>query len=218
MPQERLTIRKIREILRLKWELQLSERVIARSCSISRCTVADYIRRAAAAGLTWPLPETQSDSQLSELLYPKTQEPTLKATFLLDWEKTHLELRRKGVTLRLLWVEYLEKYPQGYGYSQYCQLYSNWAGKIQPTMRLDHKAGEKMFVDYCGQTISVIDPTTGEIQEAEIFVAVLGASSYTYVEAQWHQDIPNWTGGHVRAYLFLVGSLKWLCQTISKQG
>ena len=205
MPQERLTMRKIREILRLKWELQLSERVIARSCSTSRSTVADYIRRAAAAGLTWPLPENQSDSQLSELLYPKTQEPTLKATFLPDWEKTHLELRRKGVTLRLLWVEYLEKYPQGYGYSQYCQLYRNWAGKIQPTMRLDHKAGEKMFVDYCGQTISVIDPITGEIQEAEIFVAVLGASSYTYVEAQWHQDLPNWTGGHVRAYLFFGG-------------
>jgi transposase len=123
MPQERLTMRKIREILRLKWELQLSERIIARSCCTSRSTVADYIRRAAAAGLTWPLPENQSDSQLSELLYPKTQEPTLKATFLPDWEETHLELRRKGVTLRLLWVEYLEKYPQGYGYNQYCQLY-----------------------------------------------------------------------------------------------
>ena len=113
MPQERLTMRKIREILRLKWELQLSERVIARSCCTSRSTVADYIRRAEAAGLKWPLPENQSDNQLSELLYPKNQQPSLKAAALPDWEKTHLELRRKGVTLRLLWAEYLEKYPQG---------------------------------------------------------------------------------------------------------
>jgi transposase len=206
MPQERLTMRKIREILRLKWECHLSERAIALSCSISRSTVADYVKRAEAAGLKWPLPENQSDHQLSELLYPKPQEPTLKAAALPDWEKIHLELRRKGVTLRLLWMEYLEKYPQGYAYSQFCQLYRNWAGKIKsPTMRLEHKAGEKMFVDYCGQTHPVIDAATGEIQEAEIFVAVLGASSYTYAEAQWHQDLPNWTGGHVRAFRFFGG-------------
>jgi transposase len=205
MTQDRLTMRKIREILRLKWELQLSERVIARSCCISRSTVAEYFKRAEAAGLKWPPPEDQSDTQLFELLYPKTQPPAPKATSLPDWEKLHVELRKKGVTLRLLWVEYLEKYPQGYGYSQFCNLYREWAKKIKPTMRLDHKAGEKMFVDYAGQTIPVIDPTTGEIQEAEIFVAVLGASNYTYVEAQWHQDLPNWTGGHVRAWSFMHG-------------
>jgi transposase len=198
-------MRKIREILRLKWECQLSERVIARSCCTARSTVADYIRRAAAAGLKWPLPENQSDSQLDELLYPKTEPAKPKAAALPDWEKIHLELRKKGVTLRLLWVEYLEKYPQGYGYSQFCQLYRDWAGQLKPTMRLDHKAGEKLFVDYTGQTVPVIDPTTGEIREAEIFVAVLGASSYTYAEAQWHQDLPNWTGGHVRAWLFFGG-------------
>jgi len=205
MPQERLTMRKIKEILRLKWEFKLSERVIARSCCVSRSTVAEYIRRAEAAGLKWPLPEDQNDNQLFELLYPKTQQLTPKAVFMPDWEKIHLELRKKGVTLRLLWVEYLEKYPKGYGYSQFCQLYRNWAKKIKPTMRLDHKAGEKMFVDYAGQTMPVIDPSSGEIREAEIFVAVLGASSYTYVEAQWHQDLSNWTGGHVRAYLFFGG-------------
>ncbi len=206
MPQERLTMRKIREILRLKWECKLSERAIALSCSTSRSTVADYLKRAQAAGLSWPLPEKQSDHELSALLFPSTQEPTLKATFLPDWEKVHLELRRKGVTLRLLWVEYLEKYPQGYGYSQYCQLYRNWAGTIkQPTMRLEHKAGEKLFVDYAGQTHPVIDAKTGEIQPAQIFVAVLGASSYTYVEAHWHQDLPNWTGAHVRAFQFFGG-------------
>ncbi len=187
MPQERLTMRKIREILRLKWDCQLSERAIARSCSIARSTVADYVKRAEAAGLKWPLPENQSDTQIEERLYPSTPPSTPKAAVVPDWEAIHLELKKKGVTLRLLWVEYLEKYPQGYGYSQYCQLYRNWAGKIKPTMRLDHKAGEKMFVDYCGQTIGVIDPATGEIRKAEIFVAVLGASSYTYSEAQLHQ-------------------------------
>jgi transposase len=205
MPQERLTMRKIREILRLKWELKLSERVIARSCCVSRSTVAEYVRRAEAAGLKWPLPEDQGDNQLFELLYPKTQQLTPKATTLPDWDEIHLELRKKGVTLSLLWMEYLEKYPEGYGYSQFCQLYRNWAKKIKPTMRLDHKAGEKAFVDYTGPTIPVINATTGEIQEAEIFVMVLGASSYTYVEAQWHQDLPNWTGGHVRGYMFFGG-------------
>lgn len=205
MPQERLTMRKIREILRLKWELKLSERVIARSCCISRSTVAEYVRRAEAGGLTWPLPEDQSDSQLFELLYPRTQQLTPKAATLPDWDEIHLELRKKGVTLSLLWMEYLEKYPEGYGYSQFCQLYRNWAKKIKPTMRLDHKAGEKAFVDYTGPTVPVINATSGEIQEAEIFVMVLGASSYTYVEAHWHQDLPNWTGGHVRGYKFFGG-------------
>jgi transposase len=205
MPQERLTLRKIREILRLKWECQLSERAISRSCDIARSTVADYLRRAEAAGLKWPLPENQSDTQIEELLYPSAPPSPPKAAIVPDWETAHLELKKKGVTLRLLWVEYLEKYPQGYGYSQYCQLYRNWAGKIKPTMRLDHKAGEKMFVDYSGQTMGVVDPATGELREAEIFVAVLGASSYTYAEAQGHQDLSNWTGGHVRAWLFFGG-------------
>lgn len=206
MPQERLTMRKIKEILRLKWECHLSERAIALSCSTSRSTVADYLKRAAAAGLSWPLPEDLSDHQLSDLLYPQPPQPSQKAAFLPDWEKVHLELRKKGVTLRLLWTEYLEKYPQGYGYSQYCQLYRNWAGKLkQPTMRLEHKGGEKLFVDYAGQTLTVIDPATGEVRKAEIFVAVLGASSYTYAEAQWQQDLPHWTGGHVRAFQFFGG-------------
>jgi len=205
MSQERLTVRKIKEILRLKWECQLSERAIARSCRISRSTVGDYVRRAETAGLKWPIPETLDDNQLYELLYPRSSQVNPKAAYLPDWQHIHLELRKKGVTLRLLWMEYLEQHPQGYGYSQFCQLYRDWSGKIQPTMRLNHKAGEKMFVDYAGQSVPVIDPKTGEIHEAQIFVAVLGASSYTYAEAQWHQDLPNWTGGHVRAYAFFGG-------------
>jgi len=205
MTQERLTLRKIKEILRLKWECQLSERAIARSCRISRSTVGDYIRRAETAGLKWPVPEGLSDDQLYALLYPRSIQLNPKEAYTPDWQEIHLELRKKGVTLRLLWMEYLEKQPQCYGYSQFCQLYKGWAGKIQPTMRLNHKAGEKLFVDYAGQTITLIDPTTGGIREAEVFVAVLGASSYTYAEAQWHQDLPNWIGGHVRAFAFFGG-------------
>lgn len=143
MPQERLTMRKIRELLRLKWECQLSERAIARSCSVARSTVADYVKRAEAAGLKWPLPENRSDTQIEELLYPSTPSTTPRAAVMPDWEAVHLELKKKGVTLRLLWVEYLENNPQGYGYSQYCQLYRNWTGKIKPTMRLDHKQAKR---------------------------------------------------------------------------
>lgn len=205
MSQERLTVRKIKEILRLKWECQLSERVISRSCRVSRSSVGEYIRRAETAGLTWPLSEELGDDQLYELLFPRAQRPSPKAAYVPDWQYIHLELRKKGVTLRLLWMEYLENHPQGYGYSQFCQLYRDWAGKIQTTMRLNHKAGEKLFVDYAGQTMPVIDPSTGEVRETQIFVAVLGASSYTYAEAQWHQDLPNWTGGHVRAFAFFGG-------------
>ena len=205
MPKERLTLRKIREILRLRWECQLSERVVARSCGISHSTVGDYVKRAETAGLKWPLAEDVSESQLYALLFPRTEQLVPNATPLPNWEEVDLELHKKGVTLRLLWMEYLDKFPNGYSYSQFCQLYREWAGKNKPTMRLNHKAGEKVFVDYAGQTMPVIDPKTGEIREAEIFVAVLGASSYTYTEAQWHQDLPNWTGGHVRAFNYFGG-------------
>lgn len=205
MPKERLTLRKIREILRLRWGCQLSERVVARSCGISHSTVGDYVKRAETAGLKWPLPEDLSENQLYELLFPRTEQMVPNATPMPGWEEVHLELHKKGVTLRLLWMEYLDKFPNGYSYSRFCQLYQDWAGKNKLTMRLNHKAGEKMFVDYAGQTMPVIDPKTGEIRDAEIFVAVLGASSYTYTEAQWHQDLPNWTGGHVRAFYYFGG-------------
>jgi transposase len=198
-------MRKIKEILRLKWECRLSERAIARSCRVSRSTVGDYLRRAEAAGLKWPMPEGLSEDQLYELLYPRVKQTAPKAVYTPNWQEIHLELRKKGVTLRLLWLEYLEEHPQGYGYSQFCQLYRDWSGKIQATMRLNHKAGEKLFVDYAGQTAAITDPGSGEVREAEIFVAVLGASSYTYAEAQWQQDLANWTGGHVRAFAFFGG-------------
>lgn len=206
MPQERLSMRKIQEVLRLKWESGLSNRAIARSCSISPTTVKEYIRRAQAAGLSWPLPESLDEDQLYRLLFPKAARCSQREIPEPDWQTIHTELRRRGVTRRLLWLEYREAHPDGYGYSRFCELYRLWARKLDPPMRLSHRAGEKMFVDYAGQTVRVIDPQTGEMLEAHIFVATLGASSYTYAEAHWTEDLPNWVAGHVRAFAYFGGA------------
>jgi transposase len=205
MTQERLTMRKIREVLRLKWECGLKNRAIARSCSISHSTVSEYLQRAKAAGLSWPLPADLDEDALFLLLFPTPSHPSSKIIPCPDWSLIHTELRRKSVTLRLLWVEYREAHPDGYGYSQFCELYRQWAKRLKPSMRLSHKGGEKLFVDYAGQTVPIVDPHSGEIRQAQIFVAVLGASNYTYAEANWSQDLPNWTGAHVRAFTFIGG-------------
>ena len=199
-------MRKIQEVLRLKWESGLSNRAIARSCSISPTTVSEYVRRTQAAGLSWPLPENLDEDQLYRLLFPKPAPPSERVIPEPDWKTIHTELRRKSVTRRLLWLEYREAHPDGYGYSYFCEIYRLWAKKLDPPMRLSHKAGEKVFVDYAGQTVRIVDPETGEIREAHIFVAVLGASSYTYAEAHWAEDLPNWIGGHVRALAFFGGA------------
>ncbi len=205
MPRKKLSMRKIREVLRLKWEGNLSHRAIARSCGISHSTVTDYIRRVQDAGLCWPLPETLDEDQLYLMLFPKSAPTLEQPTPQPDLQYIHRELRRKGVTRRLLWLEYRESHPDGYGYSRFCELYRLWAKKLDPPMRLTHKAGEMMFVDYAGQTVRVVDPETGEIQEAHIFVATLGASSYTYTEAHWAEDLPNWIAGHVAAFGYFGG-------------
>jgi transposase len=205
MVQERLTMRKIREVLRLKWECGLSNRAIARSCSISHSTVGEYVRRAKEAGLSWPLPDDLDEERLFKLLFPKPPDPGSQVIPCPDWSWVHAELRKKSVTLRLLWVEYREDHPTGYGYSQFCALYREWAKRLNPSMRLTHKAGEKVFVDYAGQTVSVVDPDTGEVCQVQIFIGVLGASNYTYVEAQWSQELPNWINGHVRMFSFFGG-------------
>jgi transposase len=205
MPQERLSMRKIAEILRLKWSCGLSDRAIARSCGICHGTVAEFVTRARLAGLSWPLPEELDEDALYRRLYPPVSHPGQQAIPLPDWAHVHSELRRKGVTLRLLWVEYREAHPDGYGYSQFCNLYRQWAKRLNPSLRLAHAAGEKLFVDYAGQTVPVIDPQTGEVRQAQLFVAVLGASNYTYAEAQWSQELPHWIAGHVRLFAFLGG-------------
>ena len=206
MPAERVSMRRVREILRLKYEAGATERAIARSLGIARSTVALTLERAAAAELSWPLPATLTDRVLEAMLYASagaSQGWRRKAE--PDWTHVHRELRRPGVTLMLLWEEYRASEPGGYSYSRWCELYRAWEGRLSPTMRQSHPAGERMFVDYAGQTVELIDGRSGEIRQAQIFVAVMGASSYTYAEASWTQSLPDWIGSHVRALAFMGG-------------
>ena len=205
MPAERLTMRKIREVFRLKFDCDISNRQIAKSCHIARSTVVEYLFRFQQAALSWPLAQDIDDNQLEQLLYP--QLPTLPAHErpLPDWSYIHQQLRLKSVTLMLLWQKYKEIHPQGYQYSQFCHRYRQWAAKIDPVMRQEHRAGEKLFVDYAGQTVPVYDLHTNQMREAQIFVAVLGASNYTYAEATWTQSLPDWISSHSRAFAFFGG-------------
>jgi transposase len=198
-------MRKIQEVLRLKWSQGLSNRQIAKACGIARPTVGEYLRRAAEAGLAWPLPAGLDEANLERQLFPPPPSLPAQVRGEPDWSLVHEELRRKGVTLFLLWQEYRETHPEGYQYSWFCDHYRAWQGKLDVVMRQDHRAGEKLFVDYAGQTMPVVDRGTGEIREAEIFVAVLGASNYTYAEATWTQGLPDWIGSHRRAFAFLGG-------------
>ena len=173
-------MRRVREILRLKHECGATDRAIARSLGIARSTVAVTLDRLAAAELHWPLPASLSERVLEAMLYagPGTQRGSRRKVEP-DWTHVHHELRRPGVTLMLLWEEYRQAAPDGYGYSRWCELYRGWEGRLSPTMRQSHPAGERMFVDYAGQTVELYDARTGEIRAAQIFVAVMGASSYT---------------------------------------
>ena len=199
MAQERLSVRKIREVLRLKWACGLPDRAVAASCRIARSSVSEYVRRAETAGLSWPVPEDLDDSALVAKLFPEPSRVQGEAIVMPDWPVVHAELKRKGVTRQLVWREYREAHPQGYGYSQYCEYYRRWRSQLNPTMRQTHEAGEGV-VDYAGLTMPVVDPETGEIREAEVFVHSLAASNFIYAEAQWGQDLANWIGGHVRAH------------------
>ncbi len=205
MPREKTSMRKIREVLRLKYEHCCSNREIAKSCGIGSSTVGDMLQRAKMAGICWPLPDDFSDAFLENALFPS---PTPSGSSLLipDFSAIHTELQKKrGVTLNLLWQEYKEQHPNGYQYSWFCQNYREWAGRLDVTMRHDHRAGEKLFVDYAGQTVGITDRSTGEIHKAQIFVAGLGASNYTYAEATLSQQLEDWIGSHVRALTFFGG-------------
>lgn len=204
MPAERLSMRKIREVLRLSLGGRLSARAVADSCGMGRTAVRDYLQRAARAGLSWPLPEGLADDRLEALLFPPAA-PAEGERPLPDWQGIHKALTGKGVTLYLLWEGYRATHPAGYGYSRFCDLYREWAGRQPVWMRQEHKAGEKLFVDYAGMTMPVTDRETGEARPAQIFVATLGASSYTYAEATWTQSLPDFIGSHVRAFEFFGG-------------
>ena len=202
-------MRKIRETLRLHYDAGLGVRAISRSLKASPSTVREYLVRAKLQGLSWPLPESLDDAALLQRLYP-TPRTNSKRLPPPQWSKVHRELRRKGVTLALLWEEYKAVHPEGMQYSWFCARYREWAAKVDVVMRQEHRAGERMFVDYAGHTVAVANRDTGELREAQIFVAVLGASNYTYAEATWTQTLPDWIASHVRAFQFMGGSTELL--------
>src|SRR5437899_5299931 len=198
MPAERLSMRQIREVLRLRFASELPQRGIAKSLGLSQGAVSGYLSRARAAGVSWPLPADLDDEQLEGLLFPPPPAIAADQRPTPDWAWVHRELRRPNVTLALLWEEYRAGAPDGFGYSWFCDLYRGWAGRLKPTMRQTHVAGEKLFVDFAGRTGEVVDGRTGEIIPVQIFVAVLGASSFTYAEAVWSQKLPDWIAAYVR--------------------
>lgn len=204
MANNRLSMRKITEVLRLHHECGRTQREISRAIGASPTTVGEYLRRATAAGLSYPLPEGLDESAIELRLFP----PPMPADVVRaepDWPQVHQELRKKSVTLELLWQEYKAAHPDGYLYSWFCEHYRLWAGRLSVTLRQTHTPGEKLFVDYAGQTMPVIDGITGEIRQAQLFVAVLGASNYTFAEATWTQQLPDWIGSHVRCFEYLGG-------------
>lgn len=205
MPKEKVSMRKVKEVLRLKWDCQKSHRQIAQSCSIAPSTVSDYLTRAKAAGLSWPLPADLDEETLDVLLFAPKGGRSSEERPAPSWEKVHAESKRKGVTLQQLWMEYKADHPDGFQYSQFCFHYRNWKQSVDPCLRQDYKAGEKLFVDYCGLAMPVVDRSTGEIRQAQIFVAVWGASNYTYAEATWTQQVPDWIASHVRALTWFGG-------------
>ncbi len=200
-------MRNIKEILRLHFVGQLSIRQISGSVpGASVGGVQKLLAKTRAAGLTWPLPDDLDDHQLSQMLYPAPEARQSVRYQVPVWVEVHQELKRKGMTKQLLWEEYCQHNPgRYYGYSQFCERYKQWLKKQKRSMRQTHRAGEKLFVDYAGQTVPYVSPSTGEVHYAQVFVAVLGASNYTYAEATRTQTLPDWVGSHVRAFAFFGG-------------
>ena len=205
MPARRCSMRKAREILRLRWGLGLSQRKVAESCRISQSTVSDYCSRAQAAGLSWPLPKALDDEALDQKLFMARANRSAERP-MPDCAMLYRELRKKGVTLQLLWQEYIEAHPEdGYSYAQFCNHYRRFKKELSPVMRQTHRAGEKLFIDFAGQSIEVVDADTGEVRTYPIFVAALGASNYTFALAVRGQDSRSWLSAHVRAFEFFGG-------------
>src|SRR5437899_261236 len=204
MATERLSMRQIREILRQKWSLGRTHREVAQSLGISSGAVGTTVLRARAAGLEWGPIETLSDEALHARGYGPPTPPTRQRP-VPDCAALHAERRKPGVTLELLHLEYLEQHPDGYRYTQFCDVYRRWLQRRGLSMRQVHRAGEKCFVDYAGQKPRIIEATTGEVIEVELFVAVLGASNYTYAEATRTQQVPDWVASHQRAFQFFGG-------------
>jgi len=197
-------MRKVREVLRLKHVLGMSYRKISEATGVGKTQAAEYVRRAEAAGMTWPVPPGIDDADLDRRLFPVDGDGG-RARPGIDWPTIQNELKRRGVTLLLLWQEYLAEQPAGYSYTRFCELHKVWKQTVSATMRQTHLAGERLFVDWAGDTIGVIDPATGEEHRARIFVAALGASNFTYAEARWTETLPDWIGAHVNAFAAIGG-------------
>ena len=213
MARKPLNMRHIKEILRLKHQKQLSVREIARSCGLPASTVGDYLKRARAASLGWPLPEQLTEQELLDKLMDSGEQAAPKppsAQPLPEWSEIHHQMRRKAMTLQLLWQEYRQVHPEGYGYSRFCQLYRRWASRVDPVLRQHHEPGEKMFVDWAGQKVPIHDSRDGSISQASLFIAVLGASNKTFVEAFANEQSPSWIKGHIHAYRSFGGVTKVL--------
>jgi transposase len=206
MPTQRISMRKLREVLRLRLHAKLSMRQIRDSLRLSLGAIQKVTRKAEELALDWEAIEQLNDQQLASQFYPESDTRSSTQFQLPDWIDIYRELKKKGVTKHLLWEEYTQQYPNRcYSYPQYCMLYQDWLKKQKRSMRQTHKAGEKLFVDYAGQTMPIVCNTTGEIRTAQIFVAVLGASNYTFCEATWSQKLPDWINSHVRAFNFIGG-------------
>jgi len=206
VPRPRAAMRKIREALRLCLAEGLSPRRAGIATGLPRSTVRRYVVRAVEAGLAWPLSPDLDDRDLEECLYGRAAPPPTDQRPVPDWAVVHRQLRRKGVTLQLLWTEYRAGCPEGFGYTWFTERYRAYAGRLDLVLRQDHRAGEKAFIDFAGQTIPITDPATGEVWQAQLFVAVLGASNHTYAEALASQELPHWLGAHVRAFEFWGGA------------
>jgi transposase len=213
-------MRKIQEVLRLRYALELGQRQIARSCWISQATVHHYLKRAQAAKITWPLPEGWDDARLEEALFGPSPRRVYEAQRPIpDFTHLHQELQEhRHLTLQLLWEEYRQNHPDGYSYTRFCELYQRWRDHLDVVLRQEHKAGEKLFVDYAGDTIPIYDPHGGPEFQASLFVAVLGASSYTYAEATENEQLENWIGAHVRAFEFMNGVTELLVPDNTRTG
>jgi transposase len=203
MPTKRLTMRRIQRLMTLRFGAGASTRAMARELGIGHSTVREYLARIAAAGITWPLPTEMTDAELEQRLFVNGGVQTgARYRAEPDWAVVARELKRPGVTLLILWEEYRAVHPDGYVYSCYCQLFREFERRLSPSMRQSHVAGDKGFVDYSGKRVPIVDALTGAVREAELFVAVLGASNLTYAEATWTQALPDWIGAHVRCLRF----------------
>ena len=200
-------MRKLKEIIRLRFDLDLSMEKIGRACKMSSSTVQEALSRFKRSGLSWPLPADMDEASLEKQLYRDEQRfQTPADSHQPNWPWVHCELRKgKNVTLMLVWEEYCEAHPEGYGYSWFCEGYAKFRDKLHPVMRQVHRMGERCFVDYAGPTFQVIDAVTGEVLRAVLFIGVLGGSSYTYAEATWSEELPNWLGSHVRMVEYFGG-------------